>query len=1128
MKTLDSKTPESFRRIIEQSGMPAHDNFVDRLLYLNENRGDDISHHYLVDGEDEKIHSTYSDLDARARSIAAELIDRGMQGERALLLFPPGLEFVAALFGCFYAGVVAVPAYPPRRNRNMKRIQAISDDAEAKLALTVHEVTDRVQGLLDEAPNLKKLEWIPTDRIPVSEADRWTRPAEIASDTLAILQYTSGSTGTPKGVMLNHANLVHNAMSITHAFDTQWLDKDDEQVIAGVTWLPSFHDMGLVGGILKPIYFSFPNALMSPMAFLQRPIRWLRAIHNHRAVVSGGPNFAYDLCVEKITDDQCKGLDLSSWQVAFNGAEPVRAATLRRFTEKFAPYGFNDAAHYPCYGMAETTLIVSGRDRKDPLIIQSFDSRALDAAEVVPVEPGGNEARDVVSCGIVLPDEEIAIVDPETNLRLEEEKIGEIWVRSPSVGLGYWRKRSETQLTFKATLADDAEMRPWLRTGDLGFFHKNELFVAGRLKDLIIVRGVNRYPQDIEITVEAASHRLRDNAVAAFSDEIEGRERLIIVCEVARGPRDTQYGDVLTAIRRDVTRQHDLPPDAVILVRSGSMPKTSSGKIQRRACRSAFREGGLHVVADWYIWKTEPEDAAAEEASKSGILRIPRRHGNDAGPDVNPIIVLAVMEQVRNVAQDRARDLDLDTNILVDLGLDSLERMTIVNSLEELFGGRFPDAVLQQVETVREVAAAIDRYIGDRPKTAPIAVVEDKIDEPKFENSQEYLSLRGILEQRDALSAKAANGEASHFAAAEKEVVRFNTSDFLGLSHHPAVVKHAVDAIANYGSSVSASRVVSGEKPVHSELEKLLAKFIGADDSVAFVDGHAACETTVGHLFGPGDLILHDEYADASIIKGSELSGARRREFRHRDLADLSNVLDELRANYRRVLVAVNSLYSSDGSIANLPELTKLRKKHRFFLLVAEHYGLGAIGKTGRGLAEYYGIDPKAIDLTIGSLGNSLGACGGFVAGSPAVVEYLKYTAPGFVFSVGLTPAHAAAAIAAITQLEQNPQLMTQLQENAEQFHKLALANDLTLGSETPSPIITLATADSKSAFLAAELLRARGVVADALTTPLVDDNNAGLRFFITAEHETAQISRAVDAATQAIALANQMAPTVS
>ncbi|MCG8585821.1 MAG: AMP-binding protein, partial [Pirellulales bacterium] len=325
---------------------------VELLQHRAEHQGDDRALTFLVDGESEEVHYTYRELDRRARAIGAWLSWMGMEGKRALLLYPAGLDFVAAFFGCLYAGVVAVPAYPPRRNRKLSRIQSIAADADAAIALTTQPALEIVQPVLDENPVLKKMRWIATDQLPEGMEDQWRRP-DVHGDTLAFLQYTSGSTGTPKGVMLTHANLMHNSAMISYAFE-------DTRSATGVFWLPCYHDMGLIGGILQPLYVGQPNILMSPMAFLQRPLRWLQAISNYRATISGGPNFAYDLCVQKVTQDEIEKLDLSSWTLAFNGAEPVRAATLERFAKTFAPAGFRSQSFYPCYGMAEATLIVSG------------------------------------------------------------------------------------------------------------------------------------------------------------------------------------------------------------------------------------------------------------------------------------------------------------------------------------------------------------------------------------------------------------------------------------------------------------------------------------------------------------------------------------------------------------------------------------------------------------------------------------------------------------------------------------------------------------------------------------------------------------------------------------------------
>ena len=550
---------------------PPNTNVVDVLDYWASQRPDQAAF-YFSDGEGNDEQITYAQLQQASRSIAVALMERQLTGKQALLMFPPGLDFVKAFFGCMCAGVVAVPAFTPRRNRNVKRLQAISDDAEARVALTVADVRDRAAGMLDDTPSLKELEWLAVDRIPMTQAQHWVSPG-FTSDQLALLQYTSGSTGTPKGVMLTHRNIMYNVMAIVYSFETT-------QLGTGITWLPTYHDMGLVGGVLKPLYFGRPNVLMSPMAFLQKPVRWLRAMTQYRATVSGGPNFAYDLCTQKITDEEMEGLDLSSWQVAFNGAEPIRPGTLNAFYEKFARVGFHREAFFPCYGMAETTLIVTGAYMDKVPKLGRYDGKALDEHRVVSVPAGHENERLLIGCGRVLPDEEVVIVEPETCVRLPQHQVGEIWVRSPSVGAGYWNNQEATRETFRARLANgDDNGQYYLRTGDLGFLGDGELFVTGRLKDLIIVRGVNRYPQDIERTVEQSDNRLQAGAVGAFAVEMGEQERLIIVAETDRRRRK-DWSDVIEKVRRDVTAEHELPPDGVVLVRFGSIPKTSSGKIQ--------------------------------------------------------------------------------------------------------------------------------------------------------------------------------------------------------------------------------------------------------------------------------------------------------------------------------------------------------------------------------------------------------------------------------------------------------------------------------------------------------------------------------------------------------------------
>lgn len=424
---------------------------VDLLRRRALNQAGEQAAAFLDDERDEVGQLTYAMLDAKARAIAAVLQSLNAHGQRVLMLYAPGLEFVAGFFGCLYAGAVATPAYPPRP-RTLNRLQAMVDDAAPAVVLTTTDVRDLVQPMLSEVPAFPQLPWLTTDDLSLSAAADW-RDAGVTGDDLAFLQYTSGSTSTPRGVMVTHGNLIHNSGIIQQAFETA----SDQ---SGVSWLPLYHDMGLIGGVLQPIFAGFPITLMSPLTFLQRPFRWLQSISQLRATVSGGPNFAYDLCVQKITAEQRVTLDLSHWRVAFSGAEPVRAATLDRFTAMFAPCGFRREAWYPCYGLAEATLFVTGGSKGQPPRYQVVSAPQLEQRRVVATEVQEPTAHTLVGCGAAWPEQEVAIVDPHTQQRCTPDAVGEIWVSGPSVAQGYWGRAALSEQVFRARLHDEENTRP--------------------------------------------------------------------------------------------------------------------------------------------------------------------------------------------------------------------------------------------------------------------------------------------------------------------------------------------------------------------------------------------------------------------------------------------------------------------------------------------------------------------------------------------------------------------------------------------------------------------------------------------------------------------------------------------
>ncbi|MFI4873915.1 MAG: aminotransferase class I/II-fold pyridoxal phosphate-dependent enzyme [Blastopirellula sp. JB062] len=1088
---------------------PPTSTVVDRLRYRAEHQGPQVAYAYLVDGEDDKLEMTYAQLDEAARALAARLQSLNMHGERALLLFSPGMEFITAFYACLYAGVVAVPAYPPRRNRNMVRIQAIADDAQAKIALTTSDVLDRVTPMLDEAPHLKQLHWLATDSEKFVDPEKWRMP-DIDEKTLAFLQYTSGSTGTPKGVMLSHSNMMHNSALISYAFE-------HTRSVRAVFWLPMYHDMGLIGGVLQPMQIGQPTTLMSPMAFLQQPYRWLRAITKSQATVSGGPNFAYELCVNKITPEQREKLDLSSWELAFNGAEPIKPETLDRFTEAFEPCGFRREAFYPCYGMAEATLIISGGLKKSPPVIRTVDGDVLDQGVVVDADPDEAGARPIVGCGNCLPDQEILIVDPDSMTQQPANKVGEIWIAGPSIAKGYWRNEEDTERCFRAYLAD-TKAGPYLRTGDLGFMQDGELFVTGRLKDLIIVRGVNRYPQDIEATVCTSHELLESSTAAAFSAEIAGKERLVIVAEAPR-LRQKEYGAIISAIRKEVALEHEMAVDGIALIRRGSIPKTSSGKIQRHACRNHFLENVLSIVERWVSWD---EDHLLDEVRKVRLrrsqLELARADAEGmavSDPELRDRTSQLVFEKVRAVAKERATNLDLNTDLLA-LGLDSLERMEIIASIEDAYGVQFPDHILPTLKTCREVSEAVEIYLGGEPRTQTVS--DDVPAEMySFAALPEYRQVKQTSDELEALgmpnpyfqSHDQSTGSTTKIDGAD--LVNFAGYNYLGLAQHPRVCEAAKQAIDQYGASVSASRLVSGERPIHAELERAIADWVGVDAAVAMLGGHATNETTIGHLVRTGDLVLHDSLAHNSIIQGASLSGARRRPFPHNDWEELDQILLDIRRDYRRVLIVTEGIFGMEGDFPDLPRFIEIKRRHKAWLMIDEAHSIGTMGPTGRGIAEHYKLAPGDVDIWMGTLSKALGSCGGYIAGSADLIEYLKYTAPGFVFSVGMPPASAAAAIEALKIIAEEPQRVTALHRNAEMFLRIARQAGLDTGRSRQSPIVPVILGDSMMTMFVAQRLLLQGINVRPIIYPAVDESAARLRFFINSEHTEAQIRSTIN-----------------
>ncbi len=1637
---------------------------VDVLQYRADVQPAQTAYTFLADGDTPSASLTFGELDQQARRIAGFLQQRKLEDKAVLLLYPPGLDFITAFFGCFYARAIPVPMYPPRRNRRDERFSAVAVDAGSAFALTTKTIADDLDRRLNNHPEVKALQWAATDDFAAVDGYEWRQP-DISSAQTAFLQYTSGSTRDPHGVVVSHANVLHNQETIRKGFSFT-----NGFISAG--WLPMFHDLGLVGHVIQPPYLGGHCIMMPPTAFLQRPMRLIRAISRFRAMSTSGPNFMYRLCADDAATADLSSIDLSCWKIAINGAESVRRDTMDRFVATFGCCGFDASSFCPCYGLAEATLMVTcGRRAAGPAGI-TIDPVALASHTIaLSTEP---DATSVVSCGKPILNERIAIVASTTRRRCDQDKVGEIWISGSGVAQGYWNKPGETQTIFRATIeGEHGEF--YLRTGDLGFTVGGELYVVGRCRDLIVVRGVNHHPQDIERTATHSHEALEVEAGAAFTVGQGGDDRVILACEVRRralraANKGAITSDIADAVRRSVGPRHGLSIDTVLLMRPGTIPRTSSGKIRRQSCKARFLANqldpiavcavgstvGIQVVsiaassgaatpyadtadapetranvADaviaWLRWyarhridspsidrQARIPTSVIRDLGASGILGLqaPIDHGGQnlnnrdvvrvieqlgaidgsvsalvvvhnflgirpimryasetvrntllprlatgeqlaafalteagAGSDLRAIqtsaarqddgswvlhgdkawIGLAAQAAVVNVfaatpaandsgggltgfivscdspgltfgpasptmglrgisnnavcldhvrvagecllhtpgnAMDVVRDAlnhgrlgvaatsagamkrclqamkqhagsrfvatgrlldnpwtrhrldhltmaatavsivanrigraldagaavpdevfmaakiagseylwetadaqvqllggrgyvetdaapqflrdarvsrifegptesltmfvgsslvhraetmceflrtkfyssvvadalqhaaseidvacrespgdlnhvnrqwscmlvgnlavhgivwaavdgaagllqseshaavsvwaanqftrareraisragrrlstfavgtvasridafsqaigDLSSDIddavpggddgigavvmpesaacaststdrtgaavawlttylaaklnipavsidsgrsLLDYGLDSVLAVQVVGEINEHYDDKIENAdVLWRFPSIIALAAYL---VGDAqthvvmetiPNSADVAVSDDAphrdavhythnngeipIEYYRFEALPPVSAMRRRKLDFDALRVEepyfreVAAGNRNTVEIANRTYVNFNSYNYLGLSGDAGISRAAQDAIARYGTSVSASRIASGENALHRELEREIAGLIGAEASVAFVSGHATNVTTIGHLFGKDDLVVHDSLIHDSVVQGCRLSGARRLAFPHNDWQALDRLLATERSQHRRALVVIEGAYSMDGDIPDIPRFIEIRSRHKLFLMIDEAHSIGILGDQGGGIREYFDLDPADVDLWMGTLSKAFASCGGYIAGGSAVIEYLKYTAPGFLYSAGMSPANAAAALAALRAMTARPACIAVLKARARLFWELATDRGFTIPNDGHAAVMPVVIGDSQTCLMVAKKLFDNGIYVVPILHPAVAVDAARLRFFITAMHTEDQIRQTVD-----------------
>lgn len=675
--------------------------WLDALQYQAESVPDKIAFTFLGESGEELARLTFFDLYMKARSMASIIEDHCQPGERVLLLYPPGLDYVLAFYGCLFAGVVAVPLYSPQNKRKLELIDSIALDCDATLALTTRRYEEKLnEGALASSGPVERLRWLSTDTFDLPHVNDQKKNS-IVPETVAYLQYTSGSTSIPKGVILRHDTTLRHSEELSMLWDTA-----PASVL--VSWLPHFHDLGQVFSVLQPVYMGFSCVLIAPASFMKQPLVWLQAISKYRATHSAAPDFAYRLCASKVTPEEKRLLDLASWKTAVNGAEPVRSETISEFYRSFRECGFTETTHCPSYGLAEATLVVTANGNRHRPKMITCDSEQLSRNIVEVAVPEKNHTRTLVGNGCTVLNTHVAIVDPLTHTRCKNNSVGEIWVSGPGVASGYWMNDKASATTFRGSVKGENDGHAYLRTGDLGFMLDKELFITGRIKDLIVVRGTNHYPQDIEYSVESVHNVLKKGHCAAFSVDVDGEEEVVVVAERERYfSEHVDYEALVEKVRSVVARDHGIALYGVVIVRPGSIPKTTSGKIQRQKCKREWLSGALSVQAE-AVSRNDSHDKPSEEL-KSGLQpKLPSASVGAKSPmNMSEMIQRSltewVIEWVQSEASSRPSHVD-PAEPLSSYGLSSIEMFTLHGELEKLFGRKVPEEFVWDASSINDLA----------------------------------------------------------------------------------------------------------------------------------------------------------------------------------------------------------------------------------------------------------------------------------------------------------------------------------------------------------------------------------------------------------------------------------------
>lgn len=1113
-----------------------------------------IVYTFLDDRGKESVNYTYEDIDKAARRIAATLQTEGsvQKGDRVMLCYPPGLDFAMGFWGCLYAGAIGIPVYPPYPGtlaKDLPKFNRMVEDSGAKVILTnkTYHLASKmatVKGFFSADKSATTwpadVKWFTTDTISDSVGSLYNdSKLNLTIDDLAFFQYSSGSTSAPKAVMISHGNLRAQLKTWDSIMISDTL----------VSWLPSYHDMGLVGFIITPCITGAQCVSMSPISFIKDPAMWMRIVTKYKATHVCAPNFGYALAARKTSDAEAAKMDLSTLKQTICAAEPIRKESLDAFISKFEKAAGFDPKTFNCgYGLAEVTLVCTGQDpmeRKLPAIL-SIKKSTVEAERKVVIAAANEPAENVmtlVGCGKPMPTFRVDIVDPDSKKQLKEGQVGEIWIEGPSVAVGYWNRPEYTEEMFGAQIAGEKNPNEtYLRTGDMGFLHDGEVFVTGRLKDLIIIRGRNVVPQDVEASIERAHDHVRPGCTAAFSIEKNQEEALVLVAEVKNGSSKEICEEICREIVKVVLSEHQLRCEAIVLLRQKTIPKTTSGKIQRSAAKSKFLTNSLPkpifeykskdahkpapvAVAKQTVAVRETETATDMEVSTEKPVQKPEDIKSEE--EILAWLVERIAKEVEP-AEDGSAPAAIDPSTpWASYGLDSIAIVGLSSELGEFLSCIVPPSAFFQYDTPLKLASAPGLATGEletdeanQSSGTELASTIEEIDASCYDFNA-FPEIQDLFAQMQEFENAGLRVPFLETLTAEKrKMVNFNTYNYLGNASNHDVALASKKAIEEYGTTMSSSPIV-GQIQINVELEAALCTFFRSEASILYVGGWVANVATIDSLVSKGDLILCDALNHNSCVTGQRLSGATVLPFPHNDTAALERMLSKLRTKYRRVLIVVEGVYSMDGDIPNLPEIVRIKKQYKSILFLDEAHSFGTMGTNGRGLIEHFNVDPQDVDVRMGTMSKALGSVGGFILGSTAVIKYLKHCAGGFVFSVGLSPACAGAALKSLQLMTKSPSRTLKLQERSSYFFDLCVKAKLTIPETTfrGAPVVVVVIGSTIATAKASEFLAEKGKVnVKPIVYPAVEEGKCRLRFFISSLHTKKQLEHAVELLTTYLA----------